>query len=342
MSEPYRPDVPGLALARIEEGRVTWLRGLGVANTQTGEPITPDTVFQAASVSKPVTAWAVMQLSERGLLDLDDPVPRLLSRWQFPPSDFDAEAVTVRGLLSHTAGVSVPGYPGLHPAQPIPELPLALAGGVGCGTVRLEAPPGSGFRYSGGGYAVLQLLVEEVCGRPFGEHVRSDVLEPLGMTRSSFTHSPDMEEAASRPHNWQGEPTAFLRYPVAAAAGLLSTPTDLARFVSAGLPGPNGEPAGRGVLRPETVQALFTPQIETEGTWTLGYATRLLPNGVPIVFHTGANSGFTAAIAAAPEQGAGLVVLTNSDAGSEFMWDLIEVWEAKVAGLNLPELLGDR
>ena len=189
---------------------------------------------------------------------------------------------------------------------------------------------------------MLQLLVEEISGRPFEEHVGSNILEPLGMTSSSFAPSADLTEAAACPHDGQGEPIPSLRYPVAAAAGLLSTATDLARFVSAGLPGSDGEPAGRGVLRPETVQQLFTPQPETDGMWTLGYATRLLPNGVRIVFHTGANSGWTAAIAVAPEQRAGLVVLTNSDAGSGLMWDLIEVWEAKAAGLTRADLLEGR
>ncbi len=161
------------------------------------------------------------------------------------------------------------------------------------------------------------------------------------MTRSSFDNPVDLREDAACPHDGKGRPIAFLRYPVASAAGLLSTVSDLARFVSAGLPGPSGEPPGRGVVRPETVRALFTPQPETDDTWTLGYATHLLPTGGRIVFHTGANAGWTAAIATAPEQRAGLVVLTNSDHGSMLMWDLIEVWEAKVAGLTRAELLGD-
>ena len=337
-TQPYRPEIPGLAVARLESGDPFLLRGLGVADTATARPVTPDTLFQAASISKPVTAWGVMRLVEEGLVDLDADVQRYLTRWSLPPTEFEVDQVTVRRLLSHTAGISVPSYRGLPAARPAPDLEAALSGEAGCPVVRLIQPPGSALAYSGGGYGLLQLLVEEVSGQPFARFMREMVLEPLGMERSSFGGTPEQADVAT-PHDWEGNPIALLRYPVAAAAGLLSTAADLARFVAAGFAGSDNAPAGRGVLRPETVRILLTPQPEAEDEWALGYATRLLANGVRIHFHTGANTGFTAAIAAAPDLGEGLVVLANSDRGSEIMWDLFEVWEAKTAGLGLGDLI---
>lgn len=328
-----------MAVARLESGSPVVLRGLGVTDTRSMRPITPDTLFQAASVSKPVTAWGVMRLVEKGLVDLDESVQRYLTRWSLPSTEFDVRQVTIRRLLSHTAGISVPSYRGLPAAQSASDLESALSGGAGCAAVRLIQPPGTGFCYSGGGYGLLQLLVEEVSGRPFAQFMQATVLEPLGMVRSSFGETP-MPADAARSHDWEGNPIAFLHYPVVAAAGLLSTAADLARFVAAGFPGPDEAPEGRGVLTPETVRLLFAPQREAADQWTLGYATRVLANGVRIHYHTGANTGWTAAIAAAPEPGEGLVVLTNSDRGTEVMWDLFEVWEAKTAGLGLGDLVG--
>ena len=327
-----------MAVARLESGIPVLLRGLGVMDDRTMRPVTPDTLFQAASISKPVTAWGVMHLVEEGRVDLDGDVQRYLTRWRLPPSEFDVEQVTVRRLLSHTAGISVPSYRGSSTGRAASDLETTLSGGVGSPVVRLIQPPGSAFSYSGGGYGLLQLLVEEVSGEPFAQFMRTTVFEPLEMMDSSFEEPPAPAEVAT-PHDWAGNPIALLHYPVAAAAGLLSTAADLARFVAAGFSDPDNAPAGRSVLSPESVGLLLAPQRETGDEWTLGYATRMLGNGVRIHFHTGANTGFTAAIAAAPELGEGLVVLTNSDRGSEIMWDLFEVWEAKTAGLGLGDLI---
>ena len=336
--QPYRPEIPGLAVARIESGETVLLRGLGVTDMGSMRPIKPDTLFQAASISKPVTAWGVMRLVEDGFVDLDEDVHRHLTRWRLPATEFDVRQVTLRRLLSHTAGISVPSYRGL-PATPAAGLEAALSGEAGSPVVRLIQPPGTGHMYSGGGYGMLQLLIEEVSGRSFADFMRATVFEPLGMLRSSFAEVGATEDVAA-PHDWSGNPIDFLHYPITAAAGLLSTAADLARFVSAGFPGPAKEPPGRGVLSPETVRLLLSPQAEATDEWALGYATRVVANGVRIHFHTGANTGFTAAIAAASELEEGLVILTNSDRGSEVMWDLFEVWEAKTAGIGLGDLIG--
>lgn len=337
-TQPYRPEIPGLAVARLEAGEPVLLRGLGVMGTDSRRPITPDTMFQAASLSKPVTAWGVMSLVEAGLVDLDASVQHYLTRWRLPSLESEAQGVTVRRLLSHTAGISVPGYRGLPASRSLPGLEDALSGKAGSAAVRLTQPPGKGFCYSGGGYGLLQLLVEEVTGQSFARFMRATVLEPLGMVRSAFGGIPVPEDIAT-PHDWKGNPIDLLQYPIAAAAGLISTAADLARFVAAGVRGPDKAPAGRGVLTRGTVRLLLSPQPEAADEWALGYATQVLANGIRIHYHTGSNPGFTAAIAAAAEPGEGLVVLTNSDRGTEIMWDLFEVWKAKAAGLSLGDLV---
>ena len=130
-----------------------------------GRPVDGDTVFQAASISKTLTAWGVMRLVEQGALELDAPVGRYLTRWQLPPSPYNHDGVTIRRLLSHTAGLSLHGYPGIAPEQPLPTLEESLSGGhPGAEDVRVVSEPGTTYAYSGGGYTLLQLVVEEVTG----------------------------------------------------------------------------------------------------------------------------------------------------------------------------------
>ena len=162
---------PGLAVALVHHGQAVWLAGYGVADRTTGEPVTAATRFQAASLSKPVTAWGVLRLVERGRIGLDEPVVGRLPRWRLPPSPFDADGVTVRRLLSHTAGLSVHGYVGQNPDRPRSSIAASLAGETGDGfPVELLEAPGRRWLYSGGGYSVAQLLVEELTGSTRSPH----------------------------------------------------------------------------------------------------------------------------------------------------------------------------
>ena len=250
-------DVPGTALALVEDGEVAWNEGYGMADVAAGEPVRSDTVFQAASISKAVSAWGVMRLVEQGRLDLDAPVERYLTRWHFPPSRFDEKGVTIRRLLSHTSGLSAgssTGYSGFEPGEPLPTLEESLTGKTKPpGGIRLVSAPGSSFKYSGANYLVLQLLIEEVTGLPFSTYMRQEVLEPLGMTNSSYTWRPELRSATARAYDAWGQPLPNYIIPERAAGGLYTTAPDLARFVAAHMSGPRGEAAGRGVLAPETL-----------------------------------------------------------------------------------------
>jgi len=313
--------VPGAAIAVVEHGEPAWTRTYGWADAPGGAPVTADTVFQAASVSKSVTAWGIMRLVQDGRLALDAPVERYLTRWHLPPSRFDASGVTVRRLLSHMAGLSVPGYPGIDPDQPLPTLEESLSGTAGdVGPLEIVAPPGAAWRYSGGGFTLLQVLVEEVTGRRFADYMQDAVLAPLSMAHSGFAWTPSLQAGLAEGHVATGVPLPNYRYEAEAAAGLYTTAPDLARWVAAGMAGADGEPPGRGVLTPASVRQLFTPQAGTEPSYGLGVFTPQIPKGPRWVWHAGFNRGWRAYFAALPDRGAGLVVLTNADTG----WALVE------------------
>ena len=184
-------EVPGVAVALVRDGQLTWSKGYGQADTARGVPVTPDTVFQVGSISKPVTAWGVMRLVQQGKLDLDAPVDRYLTRWHLPPAPFDADGVTIRRLLNHSAGLNSQDYSPIA-TRPLPSLEQSLSGesgGVnarrGSDDVRITMTPGQQRSYSNGGYTLLQLAIEEVTGEPFARYMQREVLDPLGMTTAA-------------------------------------------------------------------------------------------------------------------------------------------------------------
>jgi CubicO group peptidase (beta-lactamase class C family) len=319
--------VPGLAVALVRHGRVAWARGYGLADPAARAPVTAATRFQAASLSKPVTAWGVLRLVEQGRIGLDEPVTGRLRRWRPPASPFDPEGITVRRLLSHTAGLSVHGYAGQRSGEPPPPLAASLSGeATGSFPVELLQAPGQGWLYSGGGYGVLQLLVEELTGLPFAAFMRRQVLAPLGMTASGFRWR--RTAATARPHDRRGARIPDFAFAEQAAAGLVTTAPDLARFVAAALPGPEGEPPGRGVLRPASVALALAAAPGTDGRWGLGYGLGLLPCGDLLAYHEGANRGWRAGLALLPERRAGIVALANGDTGGDAIDAVVQRWVA--------------
>jgi CubicO group peptidase (beta-lactamase class C family) len=318
---------PGLAVALVHHGQVVWAAGYGVADRTAGQPVTAATRFRAASLSKPVTAWGVLRLVERGRIGLDEPIVGRLRRWRLPPSPFDADGVTVRRLLSHTAGLSVHGYVGQTPDRPRSSIAASLAGGTGDSfPVELLEGPGRRWLYSGGGYSVAQLLVEELTGRSFADYMQTEVLEPLGMTASSFRWSRTAQTA--RPHDADGGPVPDFVFAEQAAAGLVTTAPDLARFLAAALAGPRGEPPGRGVLSPAGVRLALTAAPATDGRWGLGYGLGLTPGGERLAYHEGANRGWRAGLALLPDRGAGIVLLANGDDGNAPIDAVVQRWLA--------------
>jgi len=306
--------VPAVSVAFIEDGRVKWARAYGEAVAGSGRGVTPETRFQAASLSKAVAAAGALRLVDRGRLDLDEDVNRRLRAWRVPAGE-GIEPATLRRLLSHTAGLTVSGYGGYRPGRPAPTVVQSLEGAPPADTppVRRFAAPGSRIAYSGGGYTVAQLLMSEATGTEFARLMRRTLLRPAGMTRSGFDRP--SAEAARRDaggHDANGAPIpgGAHVYPELAAAGLWTTPSDYGRFLVA----LQDSWAGRrgALLRPATARAMMTPVLSNYG---LGVNV-IERGGRRAVSHGGTNEGFQSRFVAFLDGAReGVVIMTNGDNG---------------------------
>lgn len=329
--------VHGAAVAVIENGRVIMAQGFGMADVGRKIPVTDATLFNIGSTSKSVSAWGAMRLVDEGKIGLDAPVERYLSRWHLPSSSFPADGVTLRRLLSHTAGLSVSGYRGWGPHDLIPSLEESLSGNDnGAGAVSIVTMPGSGWAYSGGGYTLTQLLVEEASGRHFADYMRDAVLRPLGMTESSFALTPKVLGKAARAYDELGEETPTPRFAELAAAGMYATIQDMACYALASI----GDARTPRVIKPETLDLMTTPSPMTDGRWGLGYAIQAaghgFPDGVERVGHDGGNRGWQTFFWVSPAQRDGLVVLTNGSDGWNVSNQLVADWMEWKMGRRLP------
>jgi CubicO group peptidase (beta-lactamase class C family) len=332
--------VPGAAIAVVRDGGTAWAGGYGQADPARGTPVGPDTVFQVGSISKPVTAWGVLRLVDKGLLDLDAPVESYLTRWHLPASPYDTDGITIRRLLTHSAGLTVHGYDGTLSTDPLPSLEESLNGNKGkTEAVTIATKPGSRYRYSGGGYTIIQLVIEEVTGEPFATYMRREVLDPLGMTSSNFGPRADLRPATAVGHDADGHPHPHYLFTELAAAGLYTTAPDLARFAAAAMTGPQGQAPGRGVLSADTVAEMLTPvslPIESvaadvtraprQVTVGLGYAIENEAFTTTMVWHNGDNTGWGAVFATLPERGEGIVILANASPASTFRDLVLDAW----------------
>ncbi|MDH4066581.1 MAG: beta-lactamase family protein, partial [Acidobacteriota bacterium] len=231
-----RLHVPAVSIAVVKDFQVHWAKAYGVADVVTKRPAETSTRFQAASISKPVTAMAAMRLAQEKRLDLDTDVNTILESWHVPESSLThMQPVTPRSLFSHTSGADDGfGFPGYDPATPMPTIVQILNGESpsNVGQVLFARPPFRGYKYSGGGVTIMQLALADLTGRPFAELMQATVLGPLQMTNSSYVQpaTPDVTAQAARAHDAQGRAmeAPWHVYPEQAAAGLWTTPSDLA------------------------------------------------------------------------------------------------------------------
>jgi CubicO group peptidase (beta-lactamase class C family) len=308
--------VPGVSIAVIHDGALEWARGYGVREAGRPDPVTPETLFQVCSISKPVTAVAVLRLVQEGRLDLDEDVNHYLRSWRVPANGDWQPRVTLRQLLCHGAGMTVHGFPGYGAAAPHPTLRQVLDGVPPANTppVRVNALPGTQFRYAGGGVSIVQQVLLDVTGLPFAQLMRELVLDPLAMRDSTYEQPlpPARQAAAATGHRSEGAPVAgkWHVYPEQAAAGLWTTPSDLARLtidIQQARAGALGT-----LLRPETVAQMLTPQVEEH----IGLGFFLEGAGLDQRFaHGGDNEGYKANFVAFSERGEGVIVATNGDLG---------------------------
>lgn len=286
---------PGAAVAVLETGTDVQRHTCGLLRKKGDQSVRSTTLFQAASLSKPVTAWGVMKLVEMGRLHLEDIV---------------YEGLTVRQLLSHTGGLAPVHDLGTRPHE---------SGGDLLSNVRSAHPVGE-FWYTNAGYTLLQRLIEKVSGRSFADYMRAEILEPLGMKHSSFHLGSDqLVDDAARGHSYFGQQVPVLWHEQQAAAGLYTTLDDLIHFAQANLNG------GGGVLQPDTV-ALMHNRVERPIPYGLGYHILTLPKSTRLVWHSGHNRGFRTWIGFVPKRQKALVVLTNSDHGQSVIAEVVENW----------------
>lgn len=316
--------VPGASVAVINNGAIEWARGYGVAEAGSKRAVTTDTLFQAASVSKPVSALGALRLAEAGKLALDEDVNNKLTTWKVPAGAQTAEApVTMRNLLNHSAGTTVHGFRGYAAGEPVPTLLQLLDGAkpANSGPVRVDIKPGEQWRYSGGGFSIAQLLMTSASGKPFTPLMADLVLGPLGMEHSTFAQPLPraLRGVAASGHDFGGKLVKgkWHTYPEQAAAGLWTTPSDLARFAI------ELQQASDGKSNKVVSQAMATQMLtRLKGSYGLGIDVGD-GKGVPSFSHGGSNVGFRAMLYAMTKAGQGAVVMTNGDGGDTLAGDIL-------------------
>ena len=310
--------VGNFSLAVIKNGNVEFEEFHSI-----GKPVDRNTVFQIASLSKWVSAFGVMKLVEQGKLDLDVPVGKYLTRWQLPPSEFNNDEVTIRRLLSHTAGLTDGlGYSGFEPGIPAQSLEESLTKASDAdegisGAVHVGIKPGSEFNYSGGGFTLLQLLVEEVSGQSFASFMKEMIFEPLNMMHSSYIWEDSSGFKLAEFYNSDGTEAIHYHYTSLAATSLYTSLSDLEVFFQVFLKGINNEPIGRNVLKPKTIKMMREAHAKTMGMDIWGLGTILYTttgNSDFIIGHDGRSTPpINTAVRLNPETGNGVIILETGN-----------------------------
>jgi CubicO group peptidase (beta-lactamase class C family) len=315
-------DIPGCSIALVKDFEIVWAVAYGYADVESGRVLKVDTPMSVQSITKSVTAWGIMRLAEKGLIDLDAPVLQYLRNWQFQHSDYPTEKITTRQLLSHTAGMPLGDFNHIY----------AVGGAMPSNrdvTAREAVPTreaGAGFSYSNVGYNLLEILIEDVTGQSFSEYMRSEVFLPLGMESATF----EIETAATpyppTGYDLSGKPVPVYLYPSKASGGLFATARDIARFAAAGL-------KENAVLNTGSVEQMHQPESYKIGiyglvfdAYGLGHYIEKLPNGLYSVSHGGQGKGIMTHFQAVPESGDAIVILTNSQRSWPFIAYVLSDW----------------
>jgi CubicO group peptidase (beta-lactamase class C family) len=317
--------VPGLAVAVVEDFEIAWVKGYGVVDADKGGPVTEETLFQAASISKPMTGVVALRFAEHGILDLDEDVNVKLTSWKVPENEFTREQkVTIRRLLNHTAGTTVSGFRGYAKDEPVPTILDVLDGRPpsNSDSIRVDKMPGESFRYSGGGTTILQLLVEDVTGRGLPDLADEFVFAPLGMEHSSFEKPlpADLEARTSKGHLTDG--TVITGYTFlqggSSCCGLWTTPADLARF------GIELSRAYRGESDRIISQRSASLMVSPTSAGNVGLGMFIEQKEGEIYFqHGGGNVGFKCQLIMHREGGYGAAIMTNGDRGSRLCQEIL-------------------
>jgi CubicO group peptidase (beta-lactamase class C family) len=328
--------VPGLSLAFIHNGTVGWTQAFGAARVG-GEPVTPETLFQASSIGMPVTAVAVLRLVEQGKLNLDADVSQYLRSWKLPTNKFtEQKKMTLRELLSHTAGATVHGFQDYAAGKQVPTLVQVLNGEspANSAPVTIDFVPGSQFQYAGGNYAIIQQILIDVTGETFPDLTRELVLQPLHMVHTTFQQPiPEkLQPLVATPYDKDGNAIEGgpRTSPVMAVGGLTTTPSDLALFglgVQNALTGKSG-----AIVSRSTAHEMLQPVL---GDYGLGFS--IAGSGSNRYFwHPGATTGFLAVFFAYEEKGDGAVLMSNQQYSKALMLEVIHALAKQYGWTEFP------
>jgi CubicO group peptidase (beta-lactamase class C family) len=311
-----RHNAAGVSIAVLRDFHLAYAQCEGVISKESGELLWPDTIFQAASVSKIITAVLTMILVEKGRLDLDRPVNEYLKSWKLPDNDFTRKTpVTIRRMLGHFSGINVPSYRGFLKESRLPSLLDVLNGTGSCDApaVMVEEPVDGKFVYSTGSFAVLQTILQDVACEDFETLIQRELLQPLNMHRSFFAQplSGYLSKNAACGHDYDGKPVDgdWFVYPTQAGSGIWTTPTDLSRFalhLQRILKG-----SSSGLLQQQSLKMMLTPY--RESFFGLGFAL-YSDKGAGLFFgHTGNTEGYRSMFIAHESSGCGAFILANSN-----------------------------
>ena len=322
-----RQGVPGVSIAVIKDFKIHWAKGYGIADVETGAKVNTETLFQAASISKPANAMAFLKAAQDGKFSIDHDINTILKSWKLPESPFTKDQhVTPRMLTSHTSGLGDGfGFPGYDPSDPLPTTVQILNGEnpSNVGPVLLARSPMTASHYSGGGVTIMQLALIDAIGKPYSEIIQEYVLGPIGMTKSTFEQplSPERDKNAARAHDNKGQAMGakWHVYPELAAAGLWTTPTDLAKFAIEVQKSLRGE--ANNVLSQTMIKEMLSPV--GVGNFAVGF--RIAKEGQGWYFsHDGGNWGFRCVLTAHKVKGYGFAIMTNAQNGDIVMNELKE------------------
>ena len=323
----------GAVIAMVEDGRISLAKGYGLADKASRRPMTDSTPIGVASVSKLVSSWGLLSLAAKGLLPLDRPIDSLTKSWHVPSSKFDRNGVTVRRLLSHTAGLSMLSVPCFRADSARPSLVDVLGGNAGDrGRVELFATPGSEWRYSGGGFTLLQLAAEEVTATSFADVMRQSIFEPLAMNHSYYGVA---RGDAAVGYDDSGKPIAPFQCVGEAAAGLVTTARDMATLLAEYR---RVQHDSSSILPARWLDSLARPIAKValtvngrsidvgDAQMGLGHFIHVSQNGHRILYHSGGNPGVAAYLLIDIDSGRGLFMAVNSDSAGDVLRAILAAW----------------
>lgn len=309
-------NINGLSIAVIHNYQIEWAKGYGFADVSEKRPVTGNTLFQAASISKSLNSVGILKLVQDKKLDLNTDINNYLVSWKFPYDTVcKGKVITLTNLLSHTGGLSVSGFPGYEKGDRIPTITQILDGikPANNNAVRSIREPGTEVIYSGGGTTISQLILSEIIKQPYDEYMQQNVLDPLGMISSSFTQPPPASKKKILATGYMADGKEingkYHIYPEQAAAGLWTTPSDLCRYIIETQLAFNGKSSM--VLTPEMTKVRLTPIIEDAalGTWVNSRVT----GSYKYFNHNGGNAGFCCTAIGCENSGDGVVIMTNTN-----------------------------